>query len=909
MKIYLDNNLGVTNVEQEELTQDTIGYNILKVYIPNAVLTPYDTFTCYYGAVLQNGRKVGWFAMEARTSSDADYEANYTLYKATLEQCVVSVEGKVYIGCQVLLGNSGNATLIKKNTAVVQFNVRKSVAINNDILVLDPDQTNTDVLESYKNLLENALLTYVTKASIADDLTTNDSSKVLSAKQGKVLKDTIDGKADKTTAVSHDGNQLKDNEGNVLYPNVDPSIYCNKNAVSVSNNLYNYKTDTLGYVISSAGDVTANSEYRTSDYIFIGLGETFSYKKLADGVGCVFFALYNNNKTFIRRVSANSYDEKYTMSDNEYYIRVCSYKFSTPYMINLGNTLLSYVDYGTELTKEINAASGELWDFYYDGRGKYLSASGVEKTSSNWCISDYIPINYDDNISYSGNTANASVYLAFYTSSKVFISSIATKANDKLAIPYTAKYLRVSVYIYNINDYKLIRAEKTQYERVEKTIKYLSGYMFDSAEYTTPNGSSICNDSMLYLPKGTIFTCDSSLLINITEYNLNGVKQSFRSASSSPYVIQTDCLCRFSVLYVSTQTNAINVNKIINNFSILKPITLDKVDYSIYNKNSIINYGNLPKGYYHNSITDYSLFEFEVYGSSSAVYSAYDDLVTAYPSYITKNDLGTTTNGTHIYEYVLKPIELNYFGKTKKNVKILLGSAIQGTEPGSVYGLYYFVKDILTTWNNDPIKDYFRNHCEFHIVPLQCPSAFDLHTYWNENEVSINRNFDTPAWTSTYESNYDNPGTSPASEPETIIIQNWMKLHNDAIIYIDFHTFGEDKLENYEYVSMNSYPTKMKNNPYVCRLLKVSDFMLSSISEHFKTDYGTTSNELYGHIQWNDKSLSAYYAYTAGIMGIVLEGNPGLPNFNTRLTGDCFKSNSEILGNYLIDLLNEFYLD
>lgn len=165
MKIYLDNNLGVSNVEQEELTQDTIGYNILKVYIPNAVLTPYDTFTCYYGALLQNGRKVGWFAMEARTSTDADYEANYTLYKATLEQCVVSVEGKVYIGCQVLLGNSGNATLIKKNTAVVQFNVRKSVAINNDILVLDPDQTNTDVLESYKNLLENALTTYATKAT------------------------------------------------------------------------------------------------------------------------------------------------------------------------------------------------------------------------------------------------------------------------------------------------------------------------------------------------------------------------------------------------------------------------------------------------------------------------------------------------------------------------------------------------------------------------------------------------------------------------------------------------------------------------------------------------------------------------------------------------------------------------
>ena len=170
MKIYLDNNLGVSKVDQEELTQDTYGYNILKVYIPNAVLAPYDTFTCYYGALLQNGRKVGWFAMEARTSSDADYEANYTLYKATIEQCVLSVEGKVYIGCQVILGNSGNATLIKKNTAVVQFNVRKSVAINNDILILDPEHTTTDVLESYKQLLENALTTYATKAEVNSKL-------------------------------------------------------------------------------------------------------------------------------------------------------------------------------------------------------------------------------------------------------------------------------------------------------------------------------------------------------------------------------------------------------------------------------------------------------------------------------------------------------------------------------------------------------------------------------------------------------------------------------------------------------------------------------------------------------------------------------------------------------------------
>ena len=209
MKIYLDNNLGVSKVDQEELTQDTYGYNILKVYIPNAVLTPYDTFTCYYGALLQNGRKVGWFAMEARTSSDADYEANYTLYKATIEQCVLSVEGKVYIGCQVILGNSGNATLIKKNTAVVQFNVRKSVAINNDILILDPEQTNTDVLESYKQLLENALTTYATKAEVNSklDLKADKSDTYTKAQTDNLL----NSKADKSdTYTKQEVNELTD---------------------------------------------------------------------------------------------------------------------------------------------------------------------------------------------------------------------------------------------------------------------------------------------------------------------------------------------------------------------------------------------------------------------------------------------------------------------------------------------------------------------------------------------------------------------------------------------------------------------------------------------------------------------------------------------------------------------------
>jgi hypothetical protein len=277
MKIYLDNNLGVSNVEQEELTQDTIGYNILKVYIPNAVLTPYNTFTCYYGALLQNGRKVGWFAMEARTSSDADYEANYTLYKATLEQCVVSVEGKVYIGCQVLLGNSGNATLIKKNTAVVQFNVRKSVAINNDILVLDTDQTTTDVLESYKNLLENALTTYATKANVYTKAQVDALLLAKADKSDTYTKTEVNGKldlkADKSTAITHTGSQLQDYSGNNIYPNIDSNIYYNQTQID---------------------DMVKTQAFYRNKTIINGVGWYVNYPYTFEK-GCVYWLLYTGS--------------------------------------------------------------------------------------------------------------------------------------------------------------------------------------------------------------------------------------------------------------------------------------------------------------------------------------------------------------------------------------------------------------------------------------------------------------------------------------------------------------------------------------------------------------------------------------------------------------------------------------
>ena len=302
MKIYLDNNLGVLKVEQEELTQDTIGYNILKVYIPNAVLAPYDTFTCYYGALLQNGRKVGWFAMEARTNSDADYEANYTLYKSTLEQCVVSVEGKVYIGCQVILGNSGNATLIKKNTAVVQFNVRKSVAINNDILILDPEQTTTDVLESYKQLLENALTTYATKAEV------NSKLDLKADKSTTYTKTEVDNKlnlkADKSnTYTKQEVNELK----NALSDDID-IVTENVNSLNIRTSILENTVDNLRAAQQLADVVATYADLQ--EYYAVHLDPEDKVQVLSDDTHDGYSTVYKWNGSewvYIGAYSSNTF--------------------------------------------------------------------------------------------------------------------------------------------------------------------------------------------------------------------------------------------------------------------------------------------------------------------------------------------------------------------------------------------------------------------------------------------------------------------------------------------------------------------------------------------------------------------------------------------------------------------------
>ena len=439
MKIYLDNNLGVEKVEQEELTQDTYGYNILKVYIPNAVLTPYDTFTCYYGALLQNGRKVGWFAMEARTSTDADYEENYTLYKATLEQCIVSVDGKVYIGCQILLGNSGNATLIKKNTAVVQFNVRKSVAINNDILVLDPDQTNTDVLESYKNLLENALLTYATKATT---YTKTEMDSALSQKADKsdtYTKTEVDVKeANLEAQMASDklelNNQINTTNGILTATQAEvaklKSVQNVVEVVATKSALNSYDTTKLD--VNDKVQVIADETHDGASTIYNWSGSAWQY------VGA-----YGTNSAPKATAITHTGNQLKDYSGNNIYPVLDTNQVETENIKN-GNITYPKLDFLTfnNLFSSNTYGKIDITTILNVQTGKYLNkVNGGLVTFENGAYSDYYPAKNGDVFYYTGKASSSTCGIALYDSSKTFLASALVKdANNNPFIGVDYEY-------------------------------------------------------------------------------------------------------------------------------------------------------------------------------------------------------------------------------------------------------------------------------------------------------------------------------------------------------------------------------------------------------------------------------------------------------------------------------------
>ncbi len=206
-------------------------------------------------------------------------------------------------------------------------------------------------------------------------------------------------------------------------------------------------------------------------------------------------------------------------------------------------------------------------------------------------------------------------------------------------------------------------------------------------------------------------------------------------------------------------------------------------EFQLFGGSKLTNYLHLPDAY--TSVKDrHKLVE-----TYNGVIALYDDLVSKYSGYVTKNTL--EKNGFSLYEYVFSGKNYNsQNGQRSQNPEIskpevLITAGVHGSEKSAVMSLFFLCKAMC---EDDYILADVVNAIRLRVIPVVCPSGYDSDSRVNSNGVNINRNFDAD-WAETEEGR-DYSGAAPADQVETQIVQEWLENHHDAAIYIDFHNSG-----------------------------------------------------------------------------------------------------------------------
>lgn len=295
-------------------------------------------------------------------------------------------------------------------------------------------------------------------------------------------------------------------------------------------------------------------------------------------------------------------------------------------------------------------------------------------------------------------------------------------------------------------------------------------------------------------------------------YKLNESDESWTYSSNvSSYTFSADCIAMIGVRYsgVSPLPNLIN-QAILDEFD----FDLKVVDYkSQYDKTGLDGYGKpCPEIYYEGQHTDETGWT-NSFSDISAIYAAFDALVTASDGYLTKKrDYGVVYTGNagnssyssdsewHIYEY---STVLNY-RTIQTPPKVAIVCCLHGNEKMSAYAMHYLMYDLINNSIKNPVLSYLRNNCILTFIPVANPYGFMKSTpsRLNENGVNLNRNFPTYNWDEWEDTRTDGNGSgsgdlnykgeSAASETETQAVMKFIRNNYDAVIAIDLHTNGSD---------------------------------------------------------------------------------------------------------------------
>ena len=328
---------------------------------------------------------------------------------------------------------------------------------------------------------------------------------------------------------------------------------------------------------------------------------------------------------------------------------------------------------------------------------------------------------------------------------------------------------------------------------------------------------------------------------------------------------------------------------------------------SPYDKN--VDFGFVPATYYVGQQEDYS------FGKASTrtadIYEQFDLLADG--SYISRENIGKASDSSDMYMYRLTSPTPSFSGSASKRptgnkLKIIIVCAQHGFEKSSIYGTYYFIKDLKEKYMEHEVLKYFRQYADFLIIPCANPYGIDNQGYVNAQGANLNRNWPVERWTKVRDAK---PGQSEyggeegGDQPEVKNIVKVLKENKDALLVLDFHTNGSGKVEK---KSLNWISMTLPDDYYRNLLITVGNYHLCSISSAFEAMYPSeigSEETICGYMDGTDHfSRTGYlstYAAQQNFLSLTFEGFNGFPH-DTVYSENAKKANSELLGNYLATL-------
>lgn len=174
---------------------------------------------------------------------------------------------------------------------------------------------------------------------------------------------------------------------------------------------------------------------------------------------------------------------------------------------------------------------------------------------------------------------------------------------------------------------------------------------------------------------------------------------------------------------------------------------------------------------------------------SADIYSMYDALVTAHPTYITRSLLCNEVSESNlpVYMYRFKPVRPTS-SQEGRIPKFLILSGVH-PEKTAVFTLYEVMNNICNNWSTDTsgLLEALRFNFDLLIVPVANPWGYDNWSRKNSNGVDMARNYPARWQFIVNPENATYGGTSPLTEVESQALNTLMLAHPDLLGVIDFH--------------------------------------------------------------------------------------------------------------------------